>query len=95
MAFDGLTAEAEISYTPDLNPNGPFTVEAWVKPLEAPPSINPAGVLASLNFNAGRSGWLIYQTAGTGYELRGYWGTLTGIAFNPVGDVTTPITSGR
>ncbi len=82
VGFDGVSGEVEIPYTPDLNTGGPFTAEAWVKPLEVPPAINPAGVLASLNFNSGRSGWLLYQF-NNNFNLR--LGDPSGYTFNQNG----------
>jgi hypothetical protein len=82
VSFDGLTGEMQVPYSADLNPSSAFTIEAWVKPLESPPSINPAGVLASLNFNSGRSGWLLYQF-NTGWNLR--MGDSSGYTFNQSG----------
>jgi hypothetical protein len=82
VGFDGTSAEVQIPYTPDLNTGGPFTAEAWIKPLEVPPAINPAGALASLNFNSGRSGWLLYQF-NNNFNLR--LGDASGYTFNQVG----------
>src|SRR6185369_17179924 len=53
---------------PELNPNGPFTVEFWAKPRTSVTDIYAA--ISSINGGASRSGWLVYQTAANQWEFR-------------------------
>lgn len=68
--FNGGGAKVEIPYTPELNPNGPFTVELWAKPARAG---GPAAwVFSSLNVATGRNGYALAQdyTAKNTWEFR-------------------------
>src|SRR2546423_7710547 len=67
--FDGAVG---IPYSPSLSLNAPFTVEAWLRP-----SANFNGTLCPLScatLGANRSGWLIYQTGSSGWNLQMYSG---------------------
>lgn len=82
VRFNGSNSKMEVPYHAALNPNGPFSVEFWVKP-----AANPGGFqcpLASINFSgSSRDGYLFYQNAGTAWEFRvgnnlGYVATASG-----------------
>src|ERR1041385_2818165 len=72
-ASDGVSGKVQAPFDGVLNPAGPFSVEAWLKPGV----VNGAGVLtcalASGHFANPRSGWLIYQSD-TGWVFRMYNG---------------------
>ncbi|RYD25790.1 MAG: hypothetical protein EOP86_26850, partial [Verrucomicrobiaceae bacterium] len=64
-------SNAEVPYTPTLNPSGPFTVECWVNPgASGAPGTSP---LASQNRNTGRAGYVFYQ----GFDGE-FWGMHVG-----------------
>jgi autotransporter-associated beta strand protein len=59
----------KVPYKAELNPNGAFTVEAWLK------ASSVGGLtcaLGSLQVGDPRSGWLIYQDGTTGWNFRTY-----------------------
>lgn len=60
-----------IPYSATLNPSAAFTVEAWLNPSFALEGATLQCALASGQFGAPRSGWLIYQSA-TGWNFRMY-----------------------
>lgn len=65
--FNGTGAKVEIPYSPELNPGGAFTVEAWVKPARAG---GPAAwVFSSLNVATGRNGYALAQD----YAAKNQW----------------------
>jgi hypothetical protein len=57
--FNGSGAKIEIPFTGDLNPSGPFTVEAWVKPSKT----NYTGCVVASIYVSGssRAGFAFYQ----------------------------------
>lgn len=67
--FNGANSRTEVPYNATLNPNGPFSVEFWVKP-----NANTGGFqcpVSSQNFSgSGRDGFLFYQNAGASWEFR-------------------------
>ena len=65
--FDGSSQDVLIPYNAALNP-ATFSVEAWVNADASSANC----VLASGHFASPRSGWLIYQNAAVGYNLRMY-----------------------
>jgi autotransporter-associated beta strand protein len=74
----------KIPYDAALNPAGPFTVEAWLKPGAA---LAPGGLtcaLSSVNVANPRKGWLIYQSD-TGWNFRTYNENGTATAVNITG----------
>jgi autotransporter-associated beta strand protein len=69
VTVDGSSGQVAAPYSPDLNPSGTFTVEAWLNP-----SIVSSGVLCALSsIHAAnpRAGWLIYEST-AGWEFRTY-----------------------
>ncbi len=59
-----------VPYAADYNPQGPFTVEAWLKPAAL-----DGGLTAPLNaahMASPRSGWLLYQNGADGWSFRLY-----------------------
>lgn len=60
-----------IPYSAELNPNGPFTVEAWLNPSGQATTAAPTCAVSSGQFSNPRSGWLIYQVD-TGWNFRMY-----------------------
>lgn len=92
-----VSGVSDVDYQAALNPNGPFTVEFWAKPSAVPPDLFCP--VASLDANAGRSGYLFYAgvpSAGTparwefrvgdttGYRGTAAGGTVTGGAWHHV-----------
>jgi hypothetical protein len=65
---------AEIPFSPDLNPAGPFSVEVWLRPTSAPAGVTRCPLSSWGNGNA-YDGWFIYQVGG-------YW-----IWIQRVGDI--------
>src|SRR5581483_3438885 len=54
--FDGTSGMAVYNYSADLNPAGPFTVEAWVLPHSVPNSSGtPCPLASAANFPGNRS----------------------------------------
>ncbi|MDB6112783.1 MAG: Laminin sub domain 2, partial [Pedosphaera sp.] len=80
--FDGSSQDVLVPYNAALNPST-FSIEGWLYADAA--AANCA--LSCGDFGNPRAGWLIYQTGGTGYELRMYKGGGTAVAANPVGNV--------
>lgn len=83
-AYFSGTGYAEIPWTAETNPSGPFTVEAWIKPAVL--TTDFFSPLSSINFgDASRAGWQIYQTPTNQWEFRAgnaqsatYLATVTG-----------------
>jgi hypothetical protein len=72
VAVDGLAGSAvNIPYSPTMNPNGAFTVEAWLNPNVELAAGTLTCALSSGIFSDPRSGWLIYQSD-TGWNFRMY-----------------------
>jgi hypothetical protein len=65
--FNGTGARVEIPYSAALNPDGPFTVEAWVKPARS--GGPPAWIVSSLNVASGRNGYTLAQD----YSAKNQW----------------------
>ena len=67
------TACATSGYYPDLNPQGPFSFEIWVRPTSAPTGGNyrcPIGNFGGWATGGGSgSGWYVYQTPNPGSGL--------------------------
>jgi len=79
----------DVPFDASLNPNGPFTVEFWVKPSGVTPT-DATGLspIFAADVNNGRSGWLFYQTGAGAWNFRvgnsgGYVANISG------GTVTT------
>lgn len=71
-SFDATAGSVvNIPYAASMNPNGAFTVEAWLSPNAELPAGTLTCALSSGIFGDPRSGWLIYQSD-TGWNLRMY-----------------------
>src|SRR5581483_2895093 len=80
--FDGTSGMAVYNYSADLNPAGPFTVEAWVLPHSVPNSSGtPCPLASAANFPGNRSGWQIRERD-TGWEFVMYNHAGSGTALN-------------
>jgi hypothetical protein len=71
-------------YLAALNPDGAFTVEAWLNPGADTTAAAPTCPLSSGQFASPRSGWLIYQVD-TGWAFRMYNENGTAFSVNLVG----------
>ena len=91
-AYDGTASSiTAVPYQPALNPNAPFTVEAWFSP-----NVEYAAGSGTLNcalscghFASPRSGWLIYQSE-TGWNFRMYAQSGTAVSASVTGG-TAPV----
>jgi hypothetical protein len=70
-AFNTIQQIVKVPYSAALNPNGPFTIEAWLKPASITAG-NFTCALSSGQFGDPRSGWLIYQDQANGWNFRTY-----------------------
>lgn len=64
-----------VPYTPDLNPTGPFTAEAWVRPTSvgvANEWRSPVGTFAGWG-DPNYAGWFFYQSPGVGGVSSWLW----------------------
>jgi autotransporter-associated beta strand protein len=78
VGLDGVNPTAmTVPYSADLNP-AVFSVEGWFNPVNS----NANCVVSCGQFASPRSGWLIYQGNGAGWNLRTYIGTSTTTAVN-------------
>lgn len=62
----GYQTAIDVPWRPELNPNGPFSVELWANPTRAVASGNLQAAISSINGSQSRSGWILYQAGGTG-----------------------------
>jgi hypothetical protein len=65
--FNGIDGRIEVPFLPELNPAGPFTVEAWVNPARAGGAT--AWAVSSLNVDGGRPGYALAQD----YSAKNQW----------------------
>ncbi|HXP61131.1 MAG TPA: LamG-like jellyroll fold domain-containing protein [Dongiaceae bacterium] len=77
-------SHVDVPFHPALNPDGPFTVELWVKPAQIPSDLFCPAAAVDLTQNGGlsRLGWVFYQATNT-WQFRlggsnGYTATLSG-----------------
>jgi hypothetical protein len=71
-SFDASAGSVvSVPYSAALNPNAPFTVEAWLNPGADTTTAAPTAAISSGVFSDPRSGWLIYQID-TGWSFRMY-----------------------
>jgi hypothetical protein len=84
VAVNGTNGQVAASYSSDLNPSGPFTVEAWLNPASV------GGTMCALaSFHEGvRAGWLIYVST-AGWNLRTYNQNGQNFAVNLTGGTPT------
>ena len=80
-----FASRVDVPYSAALNPNGPFTVEFWVKPAQLTTDLFcPACALdTTQNGGSSRSGWIFYQASNNAWQFRvgglsGYAATLAG-----------------
>jgi hypothetical protein len=68
VEFDGASGLVNVPYTAALNPQGPFTIEAWVRPNTVPDSAGTPCPISSAQFSGDRSGWQIRERD-TGWQF--------------------------
>jgi hypothetical protein len=68
VEFDGSSGYVAVPFSAALNPQGPFTVEAWVRPNSIPDSAATPCPISSAQFNGNRSGWQIRERD-TGWQF--------------------------
>jgi hypothetical protein len=68
IGFDGSSGYVAVPYGAVLNPQGPFTVEAWVLPNAIPNSAGTPCPISSAQFTGNRSGWQIRERD-TGWQF--------------------------
>jgi len=68
VEFDGSSGYVAAPFSAPLNPQGPFTVEAWVRPNAVPNSSGTPCPISSAQFNGNRSGWQIRERD-TGWQF--------------------------
>ena len=61
VQFDGSSSYVAVPYVAALNPQGPFSVEAWVRPDMIPDSGATPCPISSAQFSGNRSGWQIRE----------------------------------
>lgn len=83
IEFDGASGYASVPYAAGLNPQGPFSVEAWVMPSQIPNSAGTPCPLSSAQFNNDRSGWQIRERD-TGWQFVLYNHIGSGVANNGI-----------
>lgn len=72
VSFDATASSVvSVPYAAEMNPNGAFTVEAWLNPGATLAAGGLTCAISSGQFGDPRSGWLIYQSD-TGWALRFY-----------------------
>jgi hypothetical protein len=79
IEFDGSSGYVAVPYSAGLNPQGPFTVEAWVMPYAVPNSAGTPCPISSAQFNGNRSGWQIRERD-TGWQFVLYNHSGSGVA---------------
>ncbi|MCX6923215.1 MAG: LamG domain-containing protein, partial [Verrucomicrobia bacterium] len=84
VAVNGTNGQVAYPYSPELNPSGAFTVEAWLNPAIVGGTMCP---LASFHEGV-RSGWLIYMST-TGWNFRTYNQNAATFAVNILGGTPT------
>jgi hypothetical protein len=92
VEFDGSTGYAALPYSAALNPQGSFTVEAWVKPNAIPNSSGTPCPISSSQFSGDRSGWQIRERD-NGYQFVLYNHVGSGTAANVLGGGTPSTTT--
>ena len=61
IQFDGSSSYVAVPYVAALNPQGPFSVEAWVQPNIIPDSGGTPCPISSAQMSGNRSGWQIRE----------------------------------
>jgi hypothetical protein len=79
---DGLGGIVTIPYALELNPYGPFSVEAWVRPDSTDNVFRvPYSSMYSPNSDNNIWGWNMYQYAGSGYWTLNLFSGISGSTF--------------
>jgi autotransporter-associated beta strand protein len=86
VTVNGSSGQVSYPYSPDLNPSGAFTAEAWLNPSSVSSTLMCA--LSSAHIGSPRSGWLIYEST-AGWELRTYNQNGTTVAVDITGGTPT------
>jgi concanavalin A-like lectin/glucanase superfamily protein len=68
IEFDGASGYVGVPFSAALNPQGPFSVEAWVRPNSIPDSAGTPCPVSSAQFSGNRSGWQIRERD-TGWQF--------------------------
>jgi hypothetical protein len=98
-ANTGLGGQVDIPYALELNPFGPWSVEAWISPDGVDEVYRvPISSLFDTNYENNESGWNIYQTPGLYQSPNpGYWalnifngGNTAGYTGNDLGHPLAP-----
>jgi hypothetical protein len=91
VSFDGSSGYVSVPYSATLNPQGPFSIEAWVKPNMIPDAGATPCPVSSAQFVSNRSGWQIRERdIGWQFVLYSHSGSTVanpGIANTAVGGV--------
>lgn len=66
--FDGSSGYVAVPFAANLNPSGPFSIEAWVNPSQSTDSGGTPCPVSSAQMNGNRSGWQIRQRD-TGWQF--------------------------
>lgn len=90
--YNGASTGTTVPYSASVNPQGPFTVELWVKPNSIPNSAGTPCPISSAQFSGNRSGWQIRERD-TGYQFVLYNHAGSGTAANVLGGGTPSTTS--
>jgi hypothetical protein len=91
VSFDGSSGYVSVPYSATLNPQGAFSIEAWVKPNMIPDAGATPCPVSSAQFVSNRSGWQIRERdIGWQFVLYSHSGSTVanpGIANTAVGGV--------
>ena len=68
IRFDGASGHVAVPFAAALNPQGPFTIEAWVKPNIIPDGGGTPCPVSSAQMGGDRSGWQIRERD-TGWQF--------------------------
>lgn len=86
IEFDGSSGFVNVPYAAALNPQGSFTIEAWVRPNTIPDSAATPCPVSSAQFSGNRSGWQIRQRD-TGWQFVLYSHSGSSVANNDLANV--------
>jgi hypothetical protein len=83
VEFDGSSGYVAVPYAVALNPQGPFSIEAWVRPNTIPDAAATPCPLSSAQFSGDRSGWQIRERD-TGWQFVLYSHSGSAVANNGI-----------
>lgn len=95
IEFDGSSGYVAVPYAAALNPQGPFSVEAWVRPNIIPDSSGTPCPISSAQMSGDRSGWQIRERD-TGWQFVLYTHSGSSVANNDLANIAvggTPSTN--